>query len=52
MKKLSFPAFLKLASVDNNVIMIVAPHEPTLLHLEKIENEFVWKVKDNSFFTS
>jgi 3-deoxy-D-manno-octulosonic-acid transferase len=44
-----FPAFLKLASLDNNVIMIVAPHEPTLLHLEKIENEFAGKLKTIRF---
>ncbi len=30
-----FPAFIKLAKVDKNVVMIVAPHEPTLLHLRK-----------------
>ena len=34
------PAFKKLAGYDNNVLLIIAPHEPTLLHLEKIENEF------------
>lgn len=44
-----FPAFLKLAEVDKNVIMIVAPHEPTLLHLEKIENEFTGKLKTIRF---
>lgn len=44
-----FPAFLKLASVDESVLMIVAPHEPTLLHLEKIENEFAGKVKTIRF---
>ncbi len=33
------PSFAKLAHYDENVIMIIAPHEPTLLHLEKIENE-------------
>ena len=44
-----FPAFLKLASLDNSVIMIVAPHEPTLLHLEKIENEFAGKLKTIRF---
>ena len=44
-----FPAFLKLVSVDDNVLMIVAPHEPTLLHLEKIENEFAGKVKTIRF---
>lgn len=44
-----FPAFLKLAEVDENIIMIVAPHEPTLLHLEKIENEFSSKLKTIRF---
>jgi len=40
-----FPALLKLASMDDSIIMIIAPHEPTLLHLEKIENEFSGKLK-------
>ncbi|HEX9251634.1 MAG TPA: glycosyltransferase N-terminal domain-containing protein, partial [Ignavibacteriaceae bacterium] len=44
-----FPAFLKLANVDKSVLMIVAPHEPTLLHLEKIENEFAGKLKTIRF---
>jgi len=44
-----FPAFLKLASLDKSAIMIVAPHEPTLLHLEKIENEFAGKLKTIRF---
>lgn len=35
------PVFKKLASVDKNVLLIIAPHEPTLLHLENIENEFL-----------
>jgi len=34
------PSFLKLLKYDKNVVMIIAPHEPTLLHLEKLENEF------------
>jgi len=34
------PSFLKLLKFDNNAVMIIAPHEPTLLHLEKLENEF------------
>ena len=34
------PAFTKLAKFDKDVMLIIAPHEPTLLHLEKIENEF------------
>ncbi len=44
-----FPAFLKLVKYDKNVIMIVAPHEPTLLHLEKIEHEFSGKLKTIRF---
>ena len=35
------PAFKKLASVDKNVLLIIAPHEPTILHLENLENEFL-----------
>ena len=34
------PAFTKLAMYDKNIILIIAPHEPTLFHLEKIEHEF------------
>ncbi len=34
------PAFKKLAGFDKNVLLIIAPHEPTVLHLEKIEHEF------------
>ncbi len=31
------PALLKLMSKSENVILIIAPHEPTLQHLEKLE---------------
>jgi 3-deoxy-D-manno-octulosonic-acid transferase len=34
------PAFSSLAKYDNDVILIIVPHEPTVFHLEKIENEF------------
>ncbi|MFB3056272.1 MAG: 3-deoxy-D-manno-octulosonic acid transferase [Ignavibacteriaceae bacterium] len=34
------PAFIKLMKYEEDVVLIIAPHEPTLLHLEKIENEF------------
>ena len=34
------PAFQKLAKYDKDVLLMIAPHEPTLLHLEKLENEF------------
>jgi 3-deoxy-D-manno-octulosonic-acid transferase len=42
-------AFTKLAKYDNDVILIIAPHEPTLLHLEKIENEFADSLKTIRF---
>jgi len=48
-EEILFPAFLKLSEYDETVIMIVAPHEPTLLHLEKIENEFAGKIKTIRF---
>lgn len=35
------PAFIKLLNFDENALMIIAPHEPTLLHLEKLEHEFI-----------
>ncbi len=44
-----FPAFSKLAKHDEAVIMIVAPHEPTILHLEKIENEFTGRINTIRF---
>ncbi len=43
------PAFLKLSEAEKNVLMIIAPHEPTLLHLEKIENEFSGKINTIRF---
>ncbi len=42
-------AFTKLAKYDKDVILIIAPHEPTLLHLEKIENEFAGRLKTIRF---
>jgi 3-deoxy-D-manno-octulosonic-acid transferase len=44
-----FPAFLKLSSLDESVLLIIAPHEPTILHLEKIEHEFSGKLKTIRF---
>ncbi|GBD88954.1 3-deoxy-D-manno-octulosonic acid transferase [bacterium BMS3Abin03] len=43
------PAFLKLAKFDNEVLMIIVPHEPTVLHLEKLENEFAGKIPSIRF---
>ena len=44
-----FPSFITLAKYDKDIIFIVAPHEPTLIHLEKIENEFSGKLKTIRF---
>jgi 3-deoxy-D-manno-octulosonic-acid transferase len=44
-----FPAFEELLEIDKDVVMIVAPHEPTLIHLEKIENYFAGKEKTIRF---
>ena len=43
------PAFIKLTRYEKDVILIIAPHEPTLLHLEKIENEFAGILKTIRF---
>ncbi|MCH7962483.1 MAG: 3-deoxy-D-manno-octulosonic acid transferase [Bacteroidetes bacterium] len=43
------PAFIKLTKYEKDVILIIAPHEPTLLHLEKIENEFAGILKTIRF---
>ena len=33
------PVFLKLQKYSGNILMIIAPHEPTILNIENIENE-------------
>ena len=38
------PAIEKLFEHDKDIIMIIAPHEPTLLHLEKLEQTFLNKI--------
>ena len=43
------PAFIKISEVDKNVLMIIAPHEPTIINIESIENEFSGKVKTIRF---
>ncbi len=43
------PAFIKLAKYDKDVILIIAPHEPTLIHLEKIENDFTKEINTIRF---
>lgn len=42
-------AFMKLTEYDENVLMIIAPHEPTVVHLEKLENDFAGKIKTIRF---
>ncbi|MDR3628216.1 MAG: glycosyltransferase N-terminal domain-containing protein [Ignavibacteriaceae bacterium] len=43
------PAFTTLAKYDNDIIFIIAPHEPTIIHLETLENEFAGKLKTIRF---
>lgn len=43
------PAFFKLAKYDKDVIMIIAPHEPSIIHLEKLENSFIGNEKSIRF---
>ncbi|MFI5237025.1 MAG: 3-deoxy-D-manno-octulosonic acid transferase [Ignavibacteriales bacterium] len=43
-EEILIPVFQKLLKYDKSALMIIAPHEPTLLNLEKLENEFSGKV--------
>jgi len=43
------PAILKVMKYDPSVIMILAPHEPTSLNLERLENFFSGKVSTIRF---
>ncbi len=43
------PAFIKLAKYDKDVILIIAPHEPTLIHMEKIENDLAKEINTIRF---
>ncbi len=38
------PAVEKLFRHDKNIVMIIAPHEPTVIHLEKLEQTFSGKI--------
>lgn len=44
-----FPAFEKICKYEKNLIMIIVPHEPTILSIEKIENYFAKKIKTIRF---
>ncbi|GAB4288596.1 MAG: glycosyltransferase N-terminal domain-containing protein [Ignavibacteriaceae bacterium] len=48
-EEILIPSFLKLSKADENVVMILVPHEPTIHHLEKIENEFAGKINSIRF---
>lgn len=48
-EEIILPAFLKLAKYNKDVLLIIAPHEPSLIHLEKIENEFAKDIKTIRF---
>jgi len=43
------PAFATLAAYDKDVLLIIAPHEPTILNLERIEQEFAGDLKTIRF---
>ncbi|MGE5500112.1 MAG: 3-deoxy-D-manno-octulosonic acid transferase [Syntrophothermus sp.] len=43
------PAFLKLTEYDYDTILILVPHEPTVQHLERLENEFTGKISSIRF---
>jgi len=43
------PAFIKLAKYDKSAVLLIAPHEPSILNLEKIENEFVGEISTIRF---
>ncbi|HMU43995.1 MAG TPA: glycosyltransferase N-terminal domain-containing protein [Ignavibacteriaceae bacterium] len=48
-EEIILPVFQALAKYEKNILFIIAPHEPTLIHLEKIENEFAGKVSSIRF---
>jgi 3-deoxy-D-manno-octulosonic-acid transferase len=37
-QEVMFPALIKLMKVDPRIITLIVPHEPTVMHLEAIEN--------------
>lgn len=43
------PAFTKVAKYDKNVLLIIAPHEPTLANLDRIENELLKEIETIRF---
>jgi 3-deoxy-D-manno-octulosonic-acid transferase len=43
------PAFIKLAKFDPDVVLIIAPHEPTIINIENIEHELAGKMNTIRF---
>lgn len=43
------PAFITLAKYDKDAVLLIAPHEPSIINLEKIENEFIGKLSTIRF---
>lgn len=43
------PAFIKLAKYDKKAVLLIAPHEPNIINLEKIENEFAGELSTIRF---
>lgn len=43
------PAIIKLVKYDPDVILILVPHEPTVIHLEKLENQLAGQLKSIRF---
>jgi 3-deoxy-D-manno-octulosonic-acid transferase len=41
--EIMLPALMKLMKYDSKIITIIVPHEPTILHLEEVENTFSGK---------
>jgi 3-deoxy-D-manno-octulosonic-acid transferase len=39
-EEILFPVLKKLLKFDNSVLAIIVPHEPTVTHIEKIEQDF------------
>jgi len=39
-QEIIIPVFKKLCKYNNNLILIIAPHEPSILNLDKIEHDF------------
>lgn len=48
-EEIIFPAFEKLCKYQKNILMIIAPHEPQIYTIEKIENYFIKKIKTIRF---